>query len=51
MCDRLWGIDKNGSLLRHTQLAVSLHPGHGAPVAPQPYQWSSTGVEEDWEVL
>lgn len=51
MCDRLWGIDKNGTLLRHTQLGVSLLPGHGTPTTTHSYQLSSTGMEEDWEVL
>lgn len=51
MCDRLWGIDKSGSLLRHTQLTVSMNPGNGTPVLSQPLDVFSTGVEGDWEVL
>lgn len=51
MCDRLWGIDTSGSLLRHTQLAVNLNPNSGTPITSQPVDFFSTGVEGDWEVL
>lgn len=50
MCDRLWGTDKSGSLLRHNQLTVNLNPTSGTPAISQPVL-SNVGEVGDWEVV